>query len=120
LPAAAELHRRLAPFADQLVTTHVTIDPVLAHTVGRLEHVLGQLDAADASFSRAAELHARLRCPPFISLTEVAWADLLIDRDRDDDRSRARVMAERARGTASRHRYAGVESAAIAILDRLR
>jgi tetratricopeptide (TPR) repeat protein len=118
--SAAVLHRRLAPFSDQLVTTHVTIDPVLAHTIGRLEHVLGQLDAADASFRRAAELHARLRCPPFIALTEVAWADLLIDRDRDDDRTRARAMAERARGTASRHRYAGVESAAAAILDRLR
>jgi hypothetical protein len=98
----------------------VTIDPVLAHTIGRLEHVLGRHDAADVSFSRAAELHARLRCPPFISLTEVAWADLLVDRDRGDDRTRARAMAERARGTASRHRYAGVESAAAAILERLR
>jgi hypothetical protein len=120
LSAAAVLHRRLAPFSDQLVTTHVTIDPVLAHTIGRLEHVLGRLDGAEASFSRAAELHARLRCPPFISLTEVAWADLLTDRDRGDDRTRARAMAERARSTASRHRYTGVESAAAAILERLR
>jgi tetratricopeptide (TPR) repeat protein len=120
LSAAAELHRRLAPFSDQLVTTHVTIDPVLAHTIGRLEHVLGRLDDAEASFSRAAELHARLRCPSFISLTEVAWADLLVDRNRGDDHKRARAMAERARGTASGHRYAGVERSAIAIFDRLR
>ena len=120
LPAAAELHRRLEPFSDQLVTTHVTIDPVLAHTIGRLEHVLGRLDAAEASFNRATELHARLRCPSFIALTEVAWADLLVERNRDDDHTRARAMAERARSAASRHRYAGVEKAATAIFERLR
>jgi predicted ATPase len=120
LSAAAELHRRLAPFSDQLVTTHVTVDPVLAYTIGRLEHVLGRLEAAEASFSRAAELHERLRCPSFISLTEVAWADLLVDRNRDADRRRARAMAERARETAAGHRYAGVESAAAAIIERLR
>jgi len=120
LPAAAVLHGRLAPFGDQLVTTHVTIDPVVAHTVGRLEHVLGRLDDADDSFRRAAEIHARLRCPPFVALTEVAWADLLARRDRSDDRQRARAMAERARRTASERRYAGVERAAAAILETLR
>jgi hypothetical protein len=119
VPAAAVLHSRLAPFADQLVTTHVTIDPVVAHTIGRLEHVLGRLDDADVSFARAAELHTRLRCPPFVALTDVAWADLLVDRDGIDDHRRARAMAERARRTAAERRYAGVERAAIAVLDRL-
>jgi tetratricopeptide (TPR) repeat protein len=118
--AAATLHGRLAPFSDQLVTTHVTIDPVLAHTVGRLEHLLGRFEDAEASFNRAATLHARLRCPPFVSLTEIAWAQLLIDRGQGDDHQRARAMAERARGTASRHRYVGIERAAVAILEQLR
>jgi hypothetical protein len=97
----------------------VTIDPVLAHTIGRLEHVLGRLDDAEASFGRAAKLHSRLRCPSFVSLTEVAWAQLLLERNENDDHARARAMAERARHTASQRRYAGVEKAAAAILERL-
>jgi class 3 adenylate cyclase/tetratricopeptide (TPR) repeat protein len=117
--AAMVLHDRLAPFGDHLVTTHVTVDPVIAHTLGRLEHVLGRYDEAAESFGRALELHERLRCPPFVATTEVAWAQLLTDRDGGGDRHQARAMAERARQTAVTRGYAGIELDAVALLARI-
>jgi hypothetical protein len=117
--AARELRDRLAPFQDQLVTTHVTVDPVVAHAVGRLEHVLGRHDEADGSFGRASELHEQLRCPLFVSLTEAAWASLLVDRDRGGDRVRARALAEKARRTASAGGYRSIEQDATGVLTRL-
>ncbi len=118
--AAAEmLHLRLEPFRDHLVTTHVTVDPVVSHTLGRLERLLGRHADADASFHRAHQLHANLRCAVFVALTEAAWAHLLVDRNRDDDAQRARTMAERAQRTARRGGYASVEREAAAVLERL-
>jgi class 3 adenylate cyclase len=117
--AATTLHDRLAPFRDHLVTTHVTVDPVLSHILGRLEHVLGRHDDADESFRRARELHERLHCPAFVALTSAAWAALLLDRDRGADRERARAMADEARRTAVEGGYLEVERAAAAVLERL-
>jgi class 3 adenylate cyclase/tetratricopeptide (TPR) repeat protein len=117
--SAALLHDRLAPFRDHLVTTHVTVDPVVAHTLGRLEHLLGRYDEAADSFGRAQELHDRLRCPPFVAMTEVAWAQLLTDRDSGGDRHQARAMAERARKTAAARGYADVERDAVELLGRV-
>jgi tetratricopeptide (TPR) repeat protein len=117
--AATLLHDQLAPFADHLVTTHVTVDPVVAHTLGRLEHLLGRYDEAADSFGRAQQLHERLRCPPFVAMTEVAWAHLLTDRGRGGDRHQARTMAERAVRAAVAGGYAEVERDAVALLGRI-
>jgi class 3 adenylate cyclase/tetratricopeptide (TPR) repeat protein len=118
--AAAEmLHDRLAPFRDHLVTTHVTVDPVVSHTLGRLERLLGRRDDADESFRRAQRLHAKLRCPAFVSLTEAEWAHLLVDRNRGDDVRRAQNLASRALDTADTHGYVEAQRAARAALDRV-
>jgi class 3 adenylate cyclase/tetratricopeptide (TPR) repeat protein len=117
--SAELLHEQLAPFRDQLVTTHVTVDPVVDHTLGRLEHLLGRYDEAADSFGRAQQLHQRLRCPPFVAMTEVAWAQLLADRGGGGDRHQARAMAERAMQIAVAHGYAGVERDAAALLARV-
>jgi hypothetical protein len=117
--AAVLLHDQLAPYGNHLVTTHVTVDPVVAHTLGRLEHMLGRYDEAADSFGRAQQLHERLRCPAFVAMTHVAWADMLADGDGAGNRHQAREMAERARQTAAEHGYAGVEGDAIAVIARL-
>ena len=119
IDAADALRARLAPFGDHLVTTHVTVDPVAAHTVARLEHLLGRYDDADASFHRAHDVHERLQCPVLVSLTEAAWAGLLVDRGRGADHQRAKVMAQRAFRAASDGGYGGVERDAAAVLERL-
>jgi class 3 adenylate cyclase/tetratricopeptide (TPR) repeat protein len=114
--AAILLHDQLAPFRDQLVTTHVTVDPVVAHTLGRLEHLLGHYDEAADSFGRAQQLHEQVRCPPLVAMTEVAWARMLHDWGRSGDRHQIRAMAERARQTAVAGGYAEVERDAVALL----
>ena len=117
--AAEMLHGRLAPYRAHLVTTHVTIDPIVSHVLGRLERLLGRPDEAEESFRLAHRLHTKLRCPVLVALTEVAWAQLLVDRNRGGDVRRARSMAERARRTASEGGYLGVVREAAAVLARL-
>jgi tetratricopeptide (TPR) repeat protein len=118
--AAAEvLLHRITPFVDRMVTTNVTVSPALAHTMGRLQHFLGQLDASDESYRRALQLHEGIRSPLYVSTTQAAWAGLLVDRDAGDDAVRARSMAEEARSTASERGYRNVERDASAVLARL-
>ena len=118
--AAAELLlHRMAPFADRVVTTHVTLSPALAYAMGRLQHFLGNLEASDESYRRALHIHEALANPLYVATTQAAWAALLFDRDCDDDRDRARVMAEEARRTAAEGGYRNVEVAADRVLERL-
>jgi class 3 adenylate cyclase/tetratricopeptide (TPR) repeat protein len=119
LEAAEVLHGRLVPFRDHLVTTHVTVDPVVSDAIGRLEHLLRRYDDADDSFRRAHRLHEDLGCPLLVALTEAAWAQLLTDRRRDGDHERARAMAERAQRTASDGGYRSIEAEAGVVLERL-
>lgn len=72
---------RMSPYRDQLVFTTVSVFPVAGHYVARLEHLLGRFGDADASFSRAHELHRQLRAPQFVARTEVRWAQLLLERN---------------------------------------
>jgi hypothetical protein len=95
------------------------VDPVVAHTVARLEHLLGRYDDADESFRRAYDVHDQLRCPLLVSLTEAAWAGLLVDRAEGADHQRARAMAQRAYRIASDGGYGSVEREAAAVLERL-
>ncbi len=117
--AADMLLGRITPFADQLATTQVSMSPVLAHSIARLQHFLGRLDDADTSYRQALHLHEGLRCPIFVCTTQAAWAALLADRDGDDDRVRARAMAEQAREIASNGGYGNVERNAVDLLERL-
>lgn len=119
--AAAELlHRRLAPYPDRIITAQLTVSPVIAHYVGRLEHLLGRLDDADASFARAHDLHVRLRAPQFLARTDVRWAEMLLDRARGDDHVRARGLAEQARAASvGRPGWDWIERDAVAVLERL-
>jgi len=58
----------------------VTASPTFAHTIGRLQHFLGRVDAAEESFRLALELHEELRSPLYVSSTLAAWAELLAER----------------------------------------
>jgi hypothetical protein len=119
--AAAELLRdRLAPFHDHIVTTHVTFEPAVAHYLGRLDHLLGRFDDADAWFTEAMTLHERLESPVFIAHTQAAWAALLADRDIGDDHRRAVEMAETALEASTAGGYGYVVSDAAAVVEQLR
>jgi hypothetical protein len=117
--AAQVLLSRITPFADHMVTTNVTLSPALAHAMGRLQHLLGHLDASNESYRLALQLHEGLRSPLYVATTQAAWAGLLADRDSLGDVARARAMAEAAQATASQRGYRNVERDAAAVLARL-
>jgi hypothetical protein len=64
-------------------------------------------------------LHERLRSALLVARTQAAWAALLAGRDRADDRTRARDMAQRALATATAGGYGYVERDARAVLEQL-
>jgi len=75
--------------------------------------------AESAVVLRHAEAAAKNSAPPYVSSTLAAWAELLAERGRADDHSRARAMAEGALQTASGRGHGNVEHDAIAVLERL-
>jgi class 3 adenylate cyclase/tetratricopeptide (TPR) repeat protein len=117
--AAETIRDRITPFADHIVTTSITASPVLGHYVGKLEHLLGRYDEADASFRRALAIHQRLESPPMIAMTEVAWAAMLCDRADPGDHDQARILATSALDVAERNGYGPVERDARAVLETL-
>lgn len=117
---AEAMWERLSPYRDHLVFTTITVTPVAAHYLGRLEHLLGRLDDADVSFARAHELHRQLRAPQFVARTEVRWAEMLLDRNVGDDHDRARALAGSGRdASAGRSGWDWIERDAEAVLAAL-
>jgi hypothetical protein len=60
-----------------------------------------------------------LECPPLRALVDAAWAAVLVERDRGDDRDRARGLASGALELATAGGYGYAEQDARAVLDRL-
>jgi tetratricopeptide (TPR) repeat protein len=117
--AAATLQSRLAPFADQIVTTGPTVSPAIGHYVAKLGHLLGRHEDADASFRRALAIHQQLEAPAFIAMTQVAWAAMLTDCGRLTDLDHARTLAADALHAAEQHGYGATERDARAVLRAL-
>jgi hypothetical protein len=109
----------MEPSSDHLTTTMITVSPCLAHHLGMVEHFLGDLEAADRWHRRANAVHEALESPPLVSATKARWALLLIDQGRDDDRERARNLAEEALAAADAGGYRLVEHDARAALEHL-
>ncbi len=117
-PAAAQhLRGLMPPFTAHITTTMITVSPAVAHYLGMVDHFLGDLDAADGHFQQAATIHEALESPPLLAATQARWALLLVDRDRGDDRVRARALAELALATASAGGYGQVARDAEAALS---
>jgi hypothetical protein len=117
--AAAALRDKFIPYHDQIVFTGATVNASVAHHLGLLDHTLGRLDDADHWFAESLELHERLRSPLFVACTQAAWAALLVERNRGDDRTRARDMAEPALAAATAGGYGAIERDARAVLEQL-
>ena len=111
-----QLRERLLPYHDQLITTAATFNAANSHSLGLLDHLLGDHDTAEQWFTEALELHERVRSPILIAQTQAAWATLLADRNRGDDHDRAHTMAQAALGAAATGGYGYVEADARAVL----
>jgi ATP/maltotriose-dependent transcriptional regulator MalT len=119
LGVARQTRDLMEPSSDHLTTTMITVSPCLAHHLGMVEHFLGDLEAADRWHRRANAVHEALESPPLVSATKARWALLLIDQGRDDDRERARNLAEEALAAADAGGYRLVEHDARAALEHL-
>ncbi len=113
------LRERLEPFADHVVTTLATIDAAMAYWLGCLDHLLGDLDAADGWFAAADAVHRRMGSPLLTAYSDAAWAAVLAERGRDDDGERARELARSALDVADERGFAHIATDARAVLDRL-
>jgi hypothetical protein len=60
-----------------------------------------------------------MESPLLLADTDAAWATLLADRDRGDDRERARAMAERASTVATTNGYGYIQADAQTVLARM-
>jgi len=119
--ATAELlHDRLQPHHDQMViTVPTTVHCAVAHYLGMLDHLLGRHDDAERRFEEAMAIHDGMESPLLVAYTDAAWSALLADRDRGDDRQRARAMAERAVTVATAGGYGDIQSDARNVLARI-
>jgi ATP/maltotriose-dependent transcriptional regulator MalT len=109
----------LGPCQDAIVMSAVTVQPSVSYYVGRLDHLLGDLDAADRHLSAAAALHERMESPLLSAYTDAARAELLADRGNGDDHGRARTLAQRALAAATAGGYGYIERDARDVLERL-
>ena len=117
---AAVMRERLAPFSSQLASPTVTLTPVVAHYLGALDRLVGDVDAGDLHYAEAMRFHERLESPLLVASTQAAWAALLADGNRPDDIARARPLAEAAAATAAVSGYGYIQRHADTVLDRLR
>lgn len=118
-PGVGELAALLRPMADLLVTTHVTVQPAVAYFVGRLEHAMGELDAAEASFALADEIHRRMESPLLVLYSDVGRAALLADRAGPGEREEARTLAEGVLAASEVNGYGYLAADARAVLEQL-
>lgn len=117
--AAEALYARLQPFAELVVSAAGAMRLSVAHYLGKLDHTLGRLDDGDERYREAMAIHERVGSTLYIAHTEAAWAMLLTERNRGDDRHRAAGMAAKALTAATAGGYGNVEHDARTSLDIL-
>ncbi len=117
--AVAMLRDRMEPFHASVASSGAILSQSFACALGRLDRAAGRYDEADEWFVEADALHRRLESPVLVAQSDVAWAALLADRDRDDDAERAHVLASGALHVAERSGYGYVVADARQVLDRL-
>ncbi len=110
------LHGALVPFANQIVTTSITVQPAVAHYLGRLDHLAQRYDDAETWFAQALRIAEGMESPLLMAYTHATWAELAADRG---DAARARELADGALAPAVEGGYGYIERDALAVLDRL-
>jgi DNA-binding SARP family transcriptional activator len=116
---AAQLHRLLAPFPDQIAVWAVGLGiGSVSYYLGCLAFSMGALDEALARFAAAAAIDQRVGAPTWLARTRIGWARALLTRRAPGDVEQARHLLEQALDTARQLQLAGVERQATALLGR--
>jgi hypothetical protein len=81
---AARLHAALEPYREQCVDNATNWFGSVGHYLALLEHTMGRLEQADASFAAAVDWHARMPAPLLLARTQIDWATSLLRRPEPD------------------------------------
>jgi tetratricopeptide (TPR) repeat protein len=114
--AAENLVRLLEPYADQFVVAAAMPYGSVSHFLALLAATLGDDDRADAAFTAAAEMHAKMSAPGFLASTRTEWARFLLRRRHASDADQARRLLTQALDTARALGLAKIERDAVALL----
>jgi DNA-binding SARP family transcriptional activator/tetratricopeptide (TPR) repeat protein len=115
---AETLYERLAPYRDHFVVPGAAWLGSVAHYLGLLATTVRHFDAADVDFAHAAAEHERLEAAPWLALTRLAWAGMLLTRNQQGDAEHARELLDQALDTARELGLAMVERRAAALPRR--
>lgn len=100
-PRCAQVHRLLAPHAEQIAVWAVGLGiGSVAHHLGRLAAAAGDLDEADGHFAAAVRLEQRAGGRIWLARTHLEWAGVLLARRRPGDVDRAHALLADARSAA--------------------
>jgi tetratricopeptide (TPR) repeat protein len=108
---APVLYEMLLPYAEQAVVVgnSITCNGAASRILGRLAAVLQKWEAAEAHFEHAIGLNARLTALPWLAHTQDQYAQMLLQRNRDEDVKRAQALRAAALETASSLGMAALE-----------
>ena len=117
---AGPLFDRLAPWVDQFSASGgSTAEGPVSHYLGGLATVLGRYNEADAFFTQAVAMSARMSAKFFAARTNLQWGKMLTERSAAGDIDKARALLTKAHEAAATNGYATVERRAAAALQHL-
>jgi tetratricopeptide (TPR) repeat protein len=90
----------MAPFGHTIAVTGLSYEQPVGMSTGVAAAALGRWEQAEHLFAQALDVSRRAGAPTFVAITEVSWAQALVDRGRAEDAERARELATGALTTA--------------------
>jgi class 3 adenylate cyclase/tetratricopeptide (TPR) repeat protein len=99
---AALLYERLRPFADQVSFSLTTTLGSVAYHCAILATVLGRYEDADTLFRLAEARNLEIGAPLWVAQTRCEWTAMLLERDEQNDRDRAKALIDAAYSDAQR------------------
>ena len=115
--AAENLRDQLAPFAGQIVANRGLCMCSVSGILGRLESLLGNVDAAEEHFAVAEAVVDRLGAPFISSFDDLGRARMHQRHGRPEDAEKAVFYSSRAAEVARTHGFAMIEQHASELRD---
>jgi class 3 adenylate cyclase/tetratricopeptide (TPR) repeat protein len=106
---AAQLEAMLTPYAELVAYCGAGSYGAVAHFLGLLSMIQGDVERADWWLDKAVPINASMHAPLLQASTLLARADLLTQRDHPGDADRATLLRAEAAEIARSHGAAGLE-----------
>ncbi|MGH8974531.1 MAG: ATP-binding protein [Acidimicrobiia bacterium] len=113
---AVTLYDLLLPYSGRVAGQGVVWTGSVAHYLGVLGTVLGEMATAEAHFAAAAAVHARMGAPTWLARTRLEWARVLLARRGPGVAERARKLLGQSVATAREIGLGNVERRAVELL----